>query len=114
MHGTRRLSLPPAYRFLVAVQGVILAVAALHFAQPVLLPLVTAVLLTFVLRPGVVWLERHRIPRIVAVATVVASILLVIGSAGWMITRQFGELAEHLDEYRGHMRDKIETLHRSG
>lgn len=113
MTAARRMAWPPAYRFLIAAQGGILVVAALHFGEPVLLPLTMTVLLTFLLRPVVVWLERHKMPRSAAVGIVALSILFVLGSATWIITAQFRELVQHLDEFRGHLRTKIDGLHRT-
>jgi predicted PurR-regulated permease PerM len=97
-------------RFSTGLLAVVLTVAALYFAEPVLMPLVTAILLTFLLRPAVVALERHRFPRGIAVALVCLGILAGFGSVGWVLTRQLHELALLLDEYRGHMRAKIENL----
>jgi predicted PurR-regulated permease PerM len=103
----------PTSRFLLGLQAVVLIVAALYFAQPVLLPLVAATLLTFLLRPSVLWLERHRVPRALAVVIMAVGILLLITSVGWVVTRQLNDLALHLDEYRGNMRAKIETVQHS-
>lgn len=107
------MALTPTSRFLLGLQAVVLIVAALYFAQPVLLPLVTATLLTFLLRPSVLWLERHRVPRAAAVIVMAVGILVLIGSVGWLVTRQLNDLALHLDEYRGNMRAKIETVQHS-
>ncbi len=95
------------------LQAVVLTVAALYFAQPVLMPLVTAILLTFLLRPAVAGLERRRVPRAMAVVLVCLGILAGFGSVGWVLTRQLHELALHLDEYSGHMRAKIESVRNS-
>jgi predicted PurR-regulated permease PerM len=111
MPAIRRTTWPASFRFLVAVQGGVLVVAALYFGQPVLMPLIMTVLLTFLLRPGVVWLERHRTPRSAAVGIVALGILLLIGGAAWMITSQFRDLVLHLDEYRGHLHAKITAFH---
>ncbi|MGE5193192.1 MAG: AI-2E family transporter, partial [Deltaproteobacteria bacterium] len=113
MNGSRRMTHPPASRLLTALEGGVLVVAALYFGQPILLPLAMAILLTFLLRPCVVWLERHKIPRAAAVLVVTLTILLVIGSAGWIMTRQFRDLALHLDEYRGHLGAKAEVFQRT-
>jgi predicted PurR-regulated permease PerM len=75
------------------------------------MPLIMTMLLTFLLRPGVVWLERRRTPRSAAVGIVALGILLLIGGAAWIITSQFRELALHLDEYQGHLRAKAAALH---
>ncbi len=97
-------------RFLIVVQVTVLLVTALYFGQPVLMPLATAVLLTFLLRPAVVSLERRRLPRAAAVILVLCSILAMLGSVGWVVSRQFHDLALHLDDYRGHLRTKIESI----
>jgi predicted PurR-regulated permease PerM len=100
----------PRYRFLFSLQAILLTVTVLYFGRPVLLPIVTAILLTFLLRPAVVWLERHRIPRVPAVGIVILSIVLTMISIGWTLGRQFQSLALNLDEYRGHLREKVEAL----
>src|SRR5258708_14218472 len=100
-------------RFLIGLQAVVLTVAALYFGQPVFMPLVTAILLTFLLRPAVAGLERHHVPRAFAVALVCLGILAGFGSVGWVLSRQLHELALPLDEYSGHMRAKIETVRNS-
>ena len=46
---------------------IVTTVAALYFAQAVLIPMAIAVLLAFVLAPAVDWLERWRVGRIGAV-----------------------------------------------
>lgn len=105
------MALTSTSRVLVGLQAVVLAVAALHFGQPVLLPLVVATLFTFLLRPSVVWLERHHVPRAIAVVFVAMGILTLVGTLGWAVTKQLNDLALHLDEYRGNMRTKIEAVH---
>src|SRR5262245_55067676 len=103
-------SAPRSPRLLLALQATVLVVAALYFGRPVLLPLALAVLFTFLLRPVVLWLERRRLPRVVAVAVVVACIFTAIGMAGWIVTNQLGDLASHLDDYRSEIRAKIRSF----
>src|SRR5579872_2291856 len=71
-----RMLLPANYRLLVGLQSIVLTVVALYYGQPILLPLVLATLLTFLLRPAVLRLERYHLPRIAAVGVVVFCILL--------------------------------------
>src|SRR5258708_14389781 len=93
-------------RFLIGLQAVVLTVAALYFAQPVFMPLVTAILLTFLLRPAVAGLERHHVPRAVAVALICLGILAGFGSVGWVLTPPLPELALHLAPDSGPLRRK--------
>ena len=55
---------------LVLVSAVVI-VAALYFAKVVLVPFALAILFTFILAPPVGWLERIRLPRLLAVLLVV-------------------------------------------
>lgn len=59
--------------FLMGFICLILAGAALKLTTPVVLPFVIAVLLTFVLEPLIVMLEKIRIPRAIAVVLVVVA-----------------------------------------
>lgn len=104
------MAFTPHHRLLVVLQTIVLAVVALYFGQPILCPLVLALLLTFLIRPVVLWPERQGVPRSVAIGVVLVAVLLVIGGVGGAITQQLNELASHLDEYRGHIHAKIEAL----
>src|SRR5687768_13501443 len=81
-------------------------VAALYFAQAVLIPLAVAILLAFLLAPVVTWLEGWRLGRIVAVVLAVGTALAMLGSIGWVVQRQFVEVAEKLPDYRENIQNK--------
>ena len=82
-------------------------VAALYLAQAVLIPLAVAILLAFLLAPVVTWLERWRLGRIVAVVLAVGTALAVLGTIGWVVERQFVEVAEKLPDYRENIQNKL-------
>ncbi len=71
--------------FLLAFICLILAGAALKLTTPVILPFVIAVLLTFVLEPVIVMLERIRIPRVVAVVLAVTAVAAGIVFVGYIL-----------------------------
>jgi len=85
-------------------------VAALFFAQAVLIPLAVAILLAFLLAPVVTWLERWRMGRIVAVMLAVGTALAALGAIGWVVERQFVEVAEKLPDYRENIQNKFRRL----
>src|SRR5579863_3371119 len=101
-----------AHRFLLSLQAIVFAVAILYFGKPVLVPLIVAGLLTFLLRPSVVWLERHRVRRGFAIGLTGFGVLLAIGTVGWILSRQLQELTLHVDDYRVNLRTKLESLQR--
>src|SRR6476646_10629354 len=82
-------------------------VAALYFAQAVLVPLAVAILLAFLLAPVVNWLERWRLGRIGAVLLAVGTALAILGAVGWVVERQFVEVAGKLPDYRANIQNKL-------
>jgi predicted PurR-regulated permease PerM len=89
--------------------GCILVVAVLYWAQAVLVPVSLAVLLTFVLAPPVVWLQR-RIGRVPAVLTVVILVFTFFSLAGWSVLRQMSSLSTDLPTYRANIRAKARDI----
>jgi predicted PurR-regulated permease PerM len=61
------------------VVAVLLVFYTLYFAAPLLVPIAAAVLLSMLLAPGVQLLERLRVPRLLASAIVVLSVVGVLG-----------------------------------
>lgn len=82
-------------------------VAALYFAQAVLIPLAVAILLAFLLAPVVTRLERWRLGRIAAVLIAVGTALAVLGTIGWTVERQFVDVAEKLPDYGVNIQSKL-------
>jgi len=91
--------------------GVFAIVAALYFAQDVLVPLAVALLLALLLAPAVSWLERCRVGRIAAVLITVVTALAVLGTIGWTVERQFVEVAEKLPDYRENIQNKFRWVY---
>lgn len=101
---------PGSSRLLTGLQSLVLGVVVLYFGRPVLVPLVIAILFTMLLRPPVLWLERRRLRRVPAVVLVAVTIGCVLLGLGWTLTRQIHQMGLHLDEYRGHMRARVQAL----
>ncbi|HEX5473507.1 MAG TPA: AI-2E family transporter [Vicinamibacterales bacterium] len=89
--------------------GCVLVVAVLYWAQAVLVPVALAVLITFVLTPPVVWLQRW-LGRIPAVLMVVVLVFGFLGLAGYGVYRQMTNLADALPTYRTNIREKIHDI----
>jgi predicted PurR-regulated permease PerM len=98
---------------LLYVAAVALLVTILIQAKAVLVPVALAILLAFILTPLVEALERCRLPRIVAVATVVLLALGVLGGFGYVLTRQLNDLAAKLPHYSTSIREKFAALRAS-
>ena len=84
-------------------------IATLYFARDLFIPLALASLLTFLLSPLVVRIERW-LGRIAAVLLVVVTIFAATGAAGWVLTRQLVDLATKLPDYKENIRTKLRSI----
>jgi predicted PurR-regulated permease PerM/methylmalonyl-CoA mutase cobalamin-binding subunit len=92
----------------------VVVIAALYWAQEVLIPVALAILLTFLLAPIVHYVERRRVPRVPAVLAVVVGMFLLVGLLGWVVVGQVLDLANSIDQYRGNIVTKIERFQSKG
>ncbi|HVG06054.1 MAG TPA: AI-2E family transporter, partial [Burkholderiaceae bacterium] len=69
-----------------------------------------SVLLTFLLAPGVRWLERRRFPRALATTVMVGFSCCVIAGLVWVSVAQFLSFAASLPEYKDNIQSKIALL----
>jgi predicted PurR-regulated permease PerM len=88
----------------------VLIVVMLYFGREVLIPVVLALLLTFLLAPLVNWFRKiylGRIPSVVLVVTLALGVLIAIGS---VIGSQLRELATDLPHYALTIEAKVATV----
>jgi predicted PurR-regulated permease PerM len=86
-----------------------IVIAGLHFGREILVPIALALLLSFVLAPGVRWLGRW-LGRITSVLVMVAFAFTVILGIGAVVATQVGTLAENLPRYESTVTGKIHSL----
>jgi predicted PurR-regulated permease PerM len=99
---------------LIAVATFVLIIASLYWAQAVLIPVALAILLTFSLSPVAGALERMALGRLPSVILVVVLTFSLLGGIGWIVTLQFGNLANELPKYTGNIRQKIADVRGAG
>jgi predicted PurR-regulated permease PerM/methylmalonyl-CoA mutase cobalamin-binding subunit len=88
----------------------IAAVAALHFAQDVLVPIALALLLAFLLAPMVERLQRLHTGRVLGVMLTTIVAFTIIAALSYGVARQFLGLVESLPTYRGNLIDKVRRI----
>jgi predicted PurR-regulated permease PerM len=99
---------------LIAFGNVVLIVASLYWAQAILIPVALAILLTFLLSPVAGALERIALGRLPSVILIVVLTFSLLGGIGWIVTLQFGSLANELPTYRKNIRQKIADVREAG
>ncbi|TDH61362.1 AI-2E family transporter [Dankookia rubra] len=96
------------------LQGALLVGAVLYFGRELLIPLVLAVLLSFVLAPVTRLLRRVHLPRAASVLVAVVLAGAVIFGMGALIAGQATSLAENLPAYQTAVSEKLGRLQASG
>jgi len=97
----------PGLGALLALAVGVVAVAALYLARDVLVPIMLAILLSFILSPVVGLLQRFRLPR---VPSVVLAVLIALGLAGVLATvigTQVATLAADAPRYAVTIQHKV-------
>ena len=88
----------------------LVCIGALYVGKEVFIPLVLAVLLSFVLAPAVNLLRRWHLPRVPAIIVTVTLALGVLLTVGGVIGLQIADLGGKLPEYQQTMEAKIGRL----
>jgi predicted PurR-regulated permease PerM len=92
----------------------VLIIASLYWAQAILIPVALSILLTFLLSPVAGALERIALGRLPSVILIVVLTFSLLGGIGWIVTLQFGSLANELPTYRKNIRQKIADIREAG
>ena len=96
-----------------AVATAILAaivIMVLYFGREIIIPIALAILLSFVLAPLVGLLQRLRIPRGLAVVSVVTIAFALIFAMGSLLASQLTLLAADLPRYQSTISEKIQSF----
>lgn len=102
--------LVPGLRGLLTLAVGVVLITALYFGREVFIPLVLAVLLSFVLAPVVNLLRRIKLGRVPSVIVAVLLALAVIGGIGALIGTQVAGLAGNLPQYQATVQKKFVGL----
>ncbi len=100
----------PVFTALASVLFAIAIAAALYFGREVFVPVALAILLSFVLAPLVSALHKVRVPRGLAVLSVVVIAFVVLFVLGGVVAGQIRQLAAELPKYRSTIQTKITSL----
>jgi predicted PurR-regulated permease PerM len=88
----------------------VIIVMTLYFSREIIIPIALAILLSFVLAPLVGLLQRIRVPRGLAVVSVVLLAFALIFAMGSLLASQLTQLAGDLPRYQSTISEKIQSF----
>jgi predicted PurR-regulated permease PerM len=94
----------------VAVIALVLGITALRVAQDFIVPLVLGVLIAYVLDPIVRTLQRAGIPRWLAAAAIVTSLVVTLGALAYALGDTFSSAINQLPAATGRLREELRSL----
>ena len=92
----------------------VVVIGVLYFARIVFMPLALAILFAVLLTPVVTFLEKLKIPRILAILLVVTLLFGLAGFMVWESSQQFASLSDQLPAYKQTLEEKIAFIKGSG
>jgi predicted PurR-regulated permease PerM len=88
----------------------VIIIAMLYFGREIFVPIALAILLSFVLAPVVLILQRIRVPRGLAVVSVALLAFALIFAMGSLLATQLTQLAGDLPRYQSTISEKIQSF----
>jgi len=88
----------------------VIIIMTLYFGREIIIPIALAILLSFVLAPLVGLLQRMRVPRGLAVVSVVVIAFALIFAMGSLLASQLTQLAGDLPRYQSTITEKIQSF----
>jgi predicted PurR-regulated permease PerM len=106
----RRLRPETATMRALVILATLAIIGAIYFAKALLVPFALAILISFVLAPGVRLLRRLNLGRVPSVLSVVTITTLVLVTLGSFIGQQLGDVAGKLPRYQYVVQEKAQTV----
>lgn len=100
-------------RTLLVLGSLALIVASLYLAKPLLIPIVVAILFTFILSPVVAALQNRGLGRVPASLLVVLGAVAILAGLCWGFTAQMHTLLQELPQHKHTIMARVDALHDS-
>jgi AI-2 transport protein TqsA len=101
---------PRGTRFLIIVAALVIIIGGINQAQSVLVSILVAVFLAMLGTPSVLWLERRRIPTVIAVLIVVTGMITVLLIVGGLVATSLSNFVDALPTYQQRIKEEVSTL----
>ena len=90
----------PGSRYLLTFACIIVVIAGLQAAAPILIPFLLAVFVAILSLPLLAFLQRHRVPTALAVSATVLADIAVLSGVGFLILGSMNEFTSQLPRYQ--------------
>ncbi|MGB4196890.1 MAG: AI-2E family transporter, partial [Methanoculleus sp.] len=103
-------NLPPPARIAMIAAAVVIVLAGIRAATPILAPLLVAVFFAMITAPLMKWLTRRGAPPVIAAAAVVAGLIGLFAAAVAFLGVAFAGFIRSLPQYRESFLEQVTVL----
>ncbi len=107
---TEQSSFTRGTRFLIIAAALVIIIGGINQAQSVLVSFLVAVFLAMLGTPPVLWLERKRIPSVMAVLIVVAGMIAVLLIVGGLVATSLNSFYTELPVYQNRLQEQVSAF----
>jgi predicted PurR-regulated permease PerM len=97
-------------RGLIVVAALIIVAAGIKAAEDLMVPFLLAAFLATLAATPVFWLQRHRVPAVIAILVVMAGIIALMLALGALVAQSVGEFTAKVPFYQARLTDVILQL----
>ena len=109
MDGTPQFA---ATRALLTAASAVIVIAGLRAAQSLIIPFLVAVFLSIICSPAVVWLQRRRVPKLLAIVLVVLVLMGVLTGLGALVGGSVNEFVDAVPGYQARLNSVVDSWSR--
>ena len=95
---------------LLSVAALVVVVAGMRAAQPIIVPFLLSVFIAVISAPPLLWLEEHRLPRPLAMLIVIAGIIAVVFGLTAVAGPSIGAFTRDIPTYQAKLNTQLDTL----
>ncbi len=107
---TEQINSQRGIRFLVIAAALVIIIGGINLAQSVLVSFLVAVFLAILGTPPVLWLERKRIPSIVAVLIVMTGMVIILMVVGGFVGASLNSFTDSMPAYQQRIREQVTAV----
>jgi len=96
-------------RFVRTLAAIVIVVAGLKWATPVVIPILIAMFLAMICLPAVKWLERHRVPSVLAIAIVLGTLVVALLLLTAVVSNSVRDFSNSIGQYEHRFDEMVKS-----
>jgi AI-2 transport protein TqsA len=97
-------------RILIGFAAFVIIIAGMKAATELLVPFLLAAFIAVIAAPAIFWLERRKVPSVLAIIMVILAVLLVLVLIGTLIGTSVNDFTQQLPNYQARLGDEINAV----